>query len=795
MRDDDRKSGQAVRRAEDEGAKPPAARPGPVDEPPAVSLKPGDKVGGYTIQRHLASGGMGEVYEALQPLTERLVALKILRPAARTNANATRRYVKEVRTLGSLEHASIVTIHHADQDPIVGPYFIMELLQGMTLAQFIRGMGGPISVSRTYVYGIDLTHALARLHDLGVVHRDLKPDNVFLQKGRGPKDRWALKLLDLGLAATQLKGVERTTGANIVVGTPPYSSPEQIRAEKVDGRSDVYALGIVLHEMLCGRLPYQQNHVGVPKHSDWWSWHLYAPVPSVPEDMPWIKDYVFAPVRRCLQKDRELRYPSMGELCGALYDVLQQWSKDPDREKEPRELRAGPDLRHTDQRLASMVFEPQAPASEPEPAFAPTDPAAPLPPPPAMPAPSTTPATSPLEAPAITQVSPAAPPVEVSTAALSVEVSTAALSVEAEAAASPVEAAPAAPPVEVSPAAPPVEAAPAAPPAEAAAGHAGVEMRDALVSFHAGAANDAWPEPQVSPILQAPDPTEAPASEPPPSAPDSGRGVPETVFEESPFNVAQREQRENEARRAQEAREEMVRIERERAEEDRRAWARARAAVRPAREALAGMGPQRAGRESATPEAVARPAQRVSRTSGGRVRAAAGAAFDEMRRSWRARALVALVLGVWLGCLVVVKFSRALGLGASAEPQASAVPLLVPVPTIAPSAEPTAAPIASAEPAPAPSLPVVPAKAIVRGPVSPARAPVPKVPAPIAPVPAAPTAAPAAAPAAAAPAPSEAPTPRIKMIYDYPTATATAAPPAAPEGGMKPLFILPKDGN
>src|SRR5262245_31945238 len=225
-------------------------------EPPTASLPSGPprrgppaRVGNYTITRTLGQGGMGIVYEAQNEVLKRSVALKTMTNLA-GDRNARERFLREARAAASVNHPNVCQIYEIVEHQ--GELFIaMELLRGEALAE--RVQRGPMNVSEALPVGLGMLAALSALHARGIIHRDLKPSNVFLTAD-GPK------LLDFGLARTgeadlarSLGAVTDLTGSGMMIGTPRYMSPEQITGEVVDARSDLFAAGAILFEMLAGR--------------------------------------------------------------------------------------------------------------------------------------------------------------------------------------------------------------------------------------------------------------------------------------------------------------------------------------------------------------------------------------------------------------------------------------------------------------------------------------------------------------------------------------------------------------
>ncbi len=209
--------------------------------------------GRYRLEARLGEGGMGVVYRARHVLIERVVALKLIRPDLRGETHLRAWMLREARAANRVDHAHIIDIHDIGETEEGELYLVMEYLVGTPLsAELARG---PMPIAR----GIDVLEqmcaALARAHDLGVVHRDLKSDNILLTQRGGRKD--FVKILDFGLAA--IARDPRLAPKGAVFGTPEYMSPEQARGEEAAAQSDLYALGVLFFEMLTGQLPFRAN--------------------------------------------------------------------------------------------------------------------------------------------------------------------------------------------------------------------------------------------------------------------------------------------------------------------------------------------------------------------------------------------------------------------------------------------------------------------------------------------------------------------------------------------------------
>jgi serine/threonine protein kinase len=214
----------------------------------------GETLGHYRIVREIGKGGMGVVYRAEDTTLARQVALKILPPEVAADADRRQRFRSEALALAALNHPHIVTVHSVEEAG--GVHFItMELVKGQTLADALPADGVPLG--RFFEIAIPLTDAVAAAHQQGITHRDLKPANVMISDGG------RIKVLDFGLAKA-MPGEElptlTATRPGHTVGTPAYMSPEQAQGERVDARSDIFALGIVFYELLAGRRPFEGSN-------------------------------------------------------------------------------------------------------------------------------------------------------------------------------------------------------------------------------------------------------------------------------------------------------------------------------------------------------------------------------------------------------------------------------------------------------------------------------------------------------------------------------------------------------
>lgn len=261
-----------------------------------------EKIGRYEIEKELGRGGMATVYQAHDPHFKREVAVKVLPSQLTHDPTFRARFAREAQTIAALEHPAIVPVYDYGEEN-EQPYLVMRLMSGGSLADQIKQGSLPMPEAAQIVNR--LARALDYAHSQGVIHRDLKPGNILFDKQHNPY------LADFGIA----KLMEATTSftGSAVVGTPAYMSPEQVKGgQKIDGRSDVYSLGIILYEMLTGRAPYQADTpIQVLMK------HVLDPVPAIHDIKPDLPATVDSVVSRALAKDVTDRFSTAGELATA----------------------------------------------------------------------------------------------------------------------------------------------------------------------------------------------------------------------------------------------------------------------------------------------------------------------------------------------------------------------------------------------------------------------------------------------------------------------------------------------
>jgi serine/threonine protein kinase len=276
----------------------------------------GQTVGNYNITAKLGEGGMGVVFLAEHPVIGSKVALKAIHPHFARSADVVSRFVTEARAVNQIGHDHIVNITDFGHTPEGDFYFLMEYLQGEMLSEWINHHGA-FPPARALNIAAQIADALQASHDQGVIHRDLKPDNIFLITRDTTAD--FVKVLDFGLAKLTHASVStptHNTGAGTVMGTPYYMSPEQCegRAE-VDHRADIYGLGVILFEMLTGRVPFGGEGYGevIIKH-------VTVRPPTARSLVPEIPPALDAILSRALSKDPSARFQSMSQFREALLD-------------------------------------------------------------------------------------------------------------------------------------------------------------------------------------------------------------------------------------------------------------------------------------------------------------------------------------------------------------------------------------------------------------------------------------------------------------------------------------------
>lgn len=275
-------------------------------------FRPGDRCGGYTIERILGSGGFAEVYQAARVGTGETVALKCLQRRHSKNAYAKERMIAEGELLAVIRHQNLVHVYEVGIDRGI-LFMAMEFLSGRTLREVLKKVGGRLPIAKALYVGREIADGVDAAHELNVVHRDLKPDNVMIT------DDGRVKVVDMGAAKFFGWGLQSTATGN-VIGTPLYMAPEHVQGREIDARSDVYAVGTMLYEMIAGHFLAKQREEGISR----WEAALlqinYVPPPLV-SVVPGCPADVSELVHRAMAKRPEDRFASMSELAQALRRV------------------------------------------------------------------------------------------------------------------------------------------------------------------------------------------------------------------------------------------------------------------------------------------------------------------------------------------------------------------------------------------------------------------------------------------------------------------------------------------
>src|ERR1041385_2765556 len=265
--------------------------------------------GKYRIEERLNEGGMGTVYRATHVLMEKTVAIKVLRPSLAADEKIVARFSREARAASRISHPNAISVTDFGEDESGHVFLVMEYLSGKTLKQVIRDEG-PMPLPRVGDITRQIGDALNAAHQQGVVHRDLKSDNIMLIDTMAGDHA---KVLDFGIAKiNEPDGAVDTnlTAPNLVIGTPQYMSPEQCSQDsEIDARSDIYSLGVILFEMLVGHVPFSGDSPTIVMMK-----HLQEPVPSVLEERSDLPASVARVVARAMAKVRDNRYQNVAEL-------------------------------------------------------------------------------------------------------------------------------------------------------------------------------------------------------------------------------------------------------------------------------------------------------------------------------------------------------------------------------------------------------------------------------------------------------------------------------------------------
>src|SRR2546427_829140 len=260
----------------------------------------------YTVEGEIGRGGMGVVFNARDERLKREVAVKVLPPELAFREEIRLRFLREAETAARLSHPHIVPIHSVGEGPDGLVYFVMAYVDGESVAAKLeRGGSLPAEESRRIMQ--ETADALGAAHALGIIHRDVKPDNILLEGSRG-----GVVVTDFGIAKalSSTTGPATLTATGVAIGTPHYMSPEQAAGDReIDGRSDIYSLGVVAYQMLTGELPFHAPTVpGILMK------HITERAPLITDRRPDLPEDLAACVMRCLEKDPEDRWPTADAL-------------------------------------------------------------------------------------------------------------------------------------------------------------------------------------------------------------------------------------------------------------------------------------------------------------------------------------------------------------------------------------------------------------------------------------------------------------------------------------------------
>ncbi|MGB7293985.1 MAG: serine/threonine-protein kinase, partial [Candidatus Aminicenantales bacterium] len=265
--------------------------------------------GRYEIIEELGTGGMGSVYRAEDTKIRQEVALKLIRPEIASSRRTIERFRNEIKTARMIAHRNVCRMFDLGEEK--GTYFItMEYVSGEDMKSFLR-RAAPLSPGRAVSIGKQICEGLAEAHRLGVVHRDLKPGNIMIDK------EGSARIMDFGIARSLAQA--GTTAEGVIIGTPEYMSPEQVEGKPADQRADIYSLGAILFEMVTGRPPFEGETTLAVAHK-----HRYEPAPDPRALNPQLPVDLSRLILRCLEKDREKRYQTSADVMTELNKIEQQ---------------------------------------------------------------------------------------------------------------------------------------------------------------------------------------------------------------------------------------------------------------------------------------------------------------------------------------------------------------------------------------------------------------------------------------------------------------------------------------
>jgi serine/threonine protein kinase len=280
----------------------------------------GRNIGGYEVASLLGEGAMGKVYLAKHPFIGKKIAIKSLRSQFVKDQHSMTRFFQEAKAVNAIRHENVVDIFNLLYTPESNEaYILMEYLEGRTLGAAIKEEGSMLLGQIGHI-GLQLCSALAAAHTRNILHRDLKPENIFLSQKTNQKT--FVKIIDFGLAKLHESTAAPITWAGARLGTPAYMSPEQFMGEKVDARTDIYSLGLILYEMATGEFPFVLKSM-----SDLIAQKMRDTVADPRTRSRWLPESLSTLITRCLSKEKRQRHTSVIDLA---YDLAEACGLDPE---------------------------------------------------------------------------------------------------------------------------------------------------------------------------------------------------------------------------------------------------------------------------------------------------------------------------------------------------------------------------------------------------------------------------------------------------------------------------------
>ena len=260
--------------------------------------------GRYQIVKEIGKGSMGVVYKAHDPNLDLMLALKVLRQDRVESEAFVRRFISEARVLGRLDHTNIVRVYNVDEDNGTA-YIAMEFIEGEALSDIMQRKR--FSPEEIIKLGITISNTLGYAHQKRIVHRDIKPSNILI------KSDGVLKITDFGIAHIQDASAAEKTQAGEILGTPAYMSPEQVKGQQIDGRSDLFSLGVILYELCSGVRPFQGDNITAIFHAI--TQEEPVEITQINHAIPKKLSKV---IMKCLRKKNDERFETAGALAEAL---------------------------------------------------------------------------------------------------------------------------------------------------------------------------------------------------------------------------------------------------------------------------------------------------------------------------------------------------------------------------------------------------------------------------------------------------------------------------------------------